>query len=95
MKSRLPTIGCLLPGNGSAYYTPGKFIYSSGMTTKSLLAIVLGLALGACATAADVDKARNSWQGASYEEVLRVWGAPARSTTTADGRDWHTWGTES
>ena len=65
------------------------------MTTKSLLAMALGLALGACATAADVDKARNSWQGASYEEVLRAWGAPTSSTKTADGRDWHTWVTGS
>ncbi|HYL25537.1 MAG TPA: hypothetical protein VEV21_14195, partial [Burkholderiales bacterium] len=77
------------------HYTPGKFIYSSGMTTNSLLAMALGLALGACATAADVDKARNSWQGASYEDVLHAWGAPTRSTRTADGRDWHTWVTES
>jgi hypothetical protein len=65
--------------------------------TKRVAAAALALALGACASATveDVNKARNSWQGASYEDVLRVWGAPARSTTTADGRYWYTWVTES
>jgi hypothetical protein len=58
-------------------------------------AVTFALALGACATAADVDKARESWQGATYEEVLRAWGAPAGSTRTADGRDWYTWVTAS
>ena len=47
--------------------------------------------VAACATAQDVERAKNSWQGATYEEVLRAWGAPARSTTTADGRYWYTW----
>ena len=42
-----------------------------------------------------MEDARDSWTGASYEEVLRAWGAPARSTRTPDGRDWHTWVTES
>src|SRR5881394_1355290 len=37
------------------------------------------------------DKVQESWQGAAYEDVLRVWGAPNRSTRTDDGRDWHTW----
>src|SRR5437879_3519723 len=71
--------------------------YSSAMTTRTLAAVTLALALGACASATveDVNKARDSWQGASYEDVLRVWGAPARSTTTADGRYWYTWVTES
>lgn len=57
--------------------------------------MALAVLLAACATAGDVKKAQESWLGASYEDVLRVWGAPARSTRTADGRDWHTWVTES
>jgi hypothetical protein len=64
-------------------------------TKPSLAALALALAVGACATAADVDRARNSWQGATYEEVLRVWGAPMASTTTSDGRYWYTWVTQS
>ena len=65
-------------------------------STEKLIGIVsLALALGACATVEDVNKARESWQGASYEDVLRAWGAPTRSAKTADGRAWHTWVTES
>ena len=43
---------------------------------RSHIAITLALLLAACATAQDVDKAKSSWQGATYEEVLRAWGAP-------------------
>ncbi len=57
--------------------------------------LALAALLAACATAHDVDTAKNSWQGATYEDVLRVWGAPARSTNTADGRYWYTWETVS
>ena len=57
--------------------------------------MALAALVAACATTADVNKARDSWQGASYEDVLRVWGAPNRSTKTQDGRDWHTWVAES
>jgi hypothetical protein len=64
------------------------------MNTK-VGAVTLALALAACATAADVDRARDSWQGATYEEVLRAWGAPTASTQTADGRYWYTWVTAS
>ena len=56
---------------------------------------VLAALLAACATAQDVDRAKDSWQGATYEEVLRAWGAPTRSTTTSDGRYWYTWETAS
>jgi hypothetical protein len=57
--------------------------------------VALAALLAACATAQDVDKAKNSWQGATYEEVLRAWGAPSASTQTADGRYWYTWITQS
>lgn len=57
--------------------------------------VALAALLAACATAQDVDRAKNSWQGATYEDVLRVWGAPARSTNTSDGRYWYTWETAS
>ena len=61
---------------------------------RALTSVALAALLAACATTEDVQKAQDSWQGASYEEVLQVWGAPNRSTKTADGRDWHTWVTE-
>lgn len=51
--------------------------------------------LTACAApGADLAAARESWQGASYEDVVRAWGAPARSTTLPDGREAHTWANE-
>ena len=56
--------------------------------------MALAALLAACATAHDVDLAKNSWQGATYEDVLRVWGAPAASTQTNDGRYWYTWITQ-
>ena len=58
---------------------------------KRSLAILFTVALTACATQADMDHARDSWQSASYEDVLKAWGAPERSTRTSDGRDWYTW----
>jgi hypothetical protein len=63
------------------------------MANRRIHIAVLAALLGACATAQDVDRAKGSWQGATYEEVLRAWGAPVRSTTTNDGRYWYTWET--
>ena len=59
------------------------------------LSVIAFAALAACATAQDVEQAKATWNGATYEDVLKTWGAPVRSTKTADGRDWHTWVTES
>jgi hypothetical protein len=53
--------------------------------------VALAVLLTACVTAKDMEEAEQSWFGASYEDVLRAWGAPHRSTKTPDGRDWHTW----
>ena len=62
-------------------------------------AAVLLLALTACASTpsgdGDMAAARASWQGATYEDLVRSWGAPARSTKLPDGRDAHTWVSES
>ena len=54
--------------------------------------------LAGCASSpqgGDSTSARASWQGAAYEDVVRSWGAPARSTKLPDGRDAHTWVSES
>lgn len=58
-------------------------------------AVVL-LVLAGCASppAGDLAHTRAAWAGASYEEVVRHWGAPARSTTLPDGREAHTWVSE-
>jgi len=59
------------------------------------LASSLLLALAACATSPpDVPAAKASWQGASYDDVVLLWGAPARSTTLSGGRAAHTWVSE-
>jgi hypothetical protein len=52
----------------------------------------LALALVAgCATTADVDKAKASWHGASYDEVVAAWGEPASQVTLRDGLQGYTW----
>jgi hypothetical protein len=45
------------------------------------------LALAGCAAMdGDFTAARQSWRGATYDEVVKAWGVPSRSE-----RDWHTW----
>ena len=42
--------------------------------------MALALGAAACATTADdVERAKQSWQGATHEEVVARWGTPARS----------------
>lgn len=57
-------------------------------THYSLLTFLLALLLAGCAS---IEKAKNSWQGAHYDEVISRWGAPYRSTKLADGSPVHTW----
>jgi hypothetical protein len=57
-------------------------------SVRTLLVLVL---LAGCAT---TEKARESWSGATYEDVVRTWGAPARSGKLNDGADVHTWVSE-
>ncbi len=47
--------------------------------------------LAGCATTADVESARASWQAASYEEVVAAWGQPASQAILADGLQSYTW----
>jgi hypothetical protein len=59
---------------------------------KRSLFLPLALALLAgCATTADVDRAKASWHGATYEEVVAAWGQPASQTTLKDGLGGYTW----
>ncbi len=51
--------------------------------------------LAGCATAGgELTEATDSWDGATYDEVVSRWGAPARSTKLTDGRDAYTWVSE-
>jgi hypothetical protein len=52
-----------------------------------LLAAVLVL-VSACAT---TEKAKETWLGASYDDVVRTWGPPMRSGKLSDGSEVHTW----
>lgn len=47
--------------------------------------------LAGCATANDVDRAKASWHGASYDDVVAAWGPPATQTTLQDGLQAYTW----
>jgi hypothetical protein len=59
---------------------------------KSSPFTLLALALVAgCATTADVDKAKASWRGATYDEVVAAWGQPANHTTLKEGLQGYTW----
>lgn len=62
---------------------------AEGSIVRNKLCIALAAALvAACAT---TEKARESWTGASYDEVVRAWGPPGRSGKLADGTEVHTW----
>jgi len=57
------------------------------MTPNRFPVALAAIALAACASLdADLRAARESWRGASYDEVVAAWGQPARSA-----RDSHTW----
>jgi hypothetical protein len=58
------------------------------------LAALAASGIAACAAMdSELTAARESWRGATYEEVVAVWGAPARSVKSGS-RDNHTWTTE-
>jgi hypothetical protein len=66
---------------------------SRAVPIKPRLLIAIALLAG-CSTVTveqELDQAKNSWQGASYDEVVGRWGPPARSATLTDGRQAHTW----
>ena len=56
--------------------------------------IVLFLA-GCASPGGEFAGAKDSWDGASYDEVVLRWGTPARSTKLTDGSNVYTWISES
>jgi hypothetical protein len=50
--------------------------------------------LAGCATTADIDGAKGTWNGSTYDEVVSRWGTPVRQTTLSDGSHVYTWVTE-
>ena len=60
------------------------------------IATLMLVLLAACAApGGELTEARDSWDGAAYDEVVLSWGAPARSAKLTDGRDASTWVSES
>jgi hypothetical protein len=43
---------------------------------------------------ADVDKAKTTWQGSTYDEVVALWGVPSRQTTLSDGAEVYSWASD-
>ena len=62
------------------------------MRTATLMVVLLA---GCAAPGGELTEARDSWDGATYDEVVLRWGTPARSTKLSDGRDVYTWVSDS
>jgi hypothetical protein len=56
--------------------------------------ILVFCAVAGCATTADIETAKSTWQGATYDEVVARWGTPVRQTSLTDGSQVYTWVTE-
>ena len=62
----------------------------------ALLSGFLGYLLAACAGLPDdLTAARDSWRGATLQELQALWGPPARTRTLDDGAQEITWVSES
>ena len=62
------------------------------MRIATLMVVLLA---GCAAPGGELAEARDSWDGATYDEVVLRWGTPARSTKLSDGRDVYTWVSDS
>ena len=59
---------------------------------RSAVLLPLFLLAAACATLEqETAETRKRWEGATYDDVVKRWGAPARSATLQDGAQVHTW----
>jgi hypothetical protein len=56
------------------------------MGARVKTALFMLFALAGCASDRELNAARDSWRGASYDQVLAAWGAPANIVS-----DSHTW----
>jgi hypothetical protein len=67
----------------------------SGFASWRLLGAAMFLALLAgCATTADIETAKGTWYGSTYDDVVSRWGTPVRQTSLSDGAQVYTWVTE-
>ena len=58
------------------------------------IALTIVLLLAGCAASGPAAGPESGWSGASYDDVVRAWGTPARSTKLTDGADVYTWMSE-
>ena len=78
-------------GAPRAVLVPPKLRSSCVVNTPIPIALLTLPLLGGCATTADVDRAKASWHGATYDEVVAAWGQPATQTSLQDGLQAYTW----
>jgi hypothetical protein len=57
--------------------------------------VLLVLLLGGCAAPGETVGPESGWNGAIYDDVVRAWGTPARSTQLTDGSNVYTWVSDS
>ena len=60
------------------------------MRTATLLVFLLA----GCASSGGTAGPESDWAGATYDDVVRAWGTPARSTKLTDGSNVYTWVSE-
>ena len=58
------------------------------------LAFAVLLVAGCATTPGDLNGAKSTWQGATYDEVVSRWGVPNDHTLLTDGTDVYTWNAE-
>jgi len=63
-------------------------------TCYSCLALLAIALVPGCASTADVEKAKGTWHGATYDEVVARWGAPAYQASLPDGSQVYSWVSE-
>jgi hypothetical protein len=56
---------------------------------------LIALFLAACAGTGETAAPESGWAGTSYDDVVRAWGTPARSTKLSDGSNVYTWVSDS
>ncbi|HEY6241783.1 MAG TPA: hypothetical protein VIW78_13220 [Burkholderiales bacterium] len=54
-------------------------------------ALIVVLLAGCATSGGGLTEATDSWNGATYDEVVLRWGTPVRNTKLNDGRDVYTW----
>lgn len=59
------------------------------------ITLLVAALLAGCVTTADVEQAKKSWHGATYDEVVAAWGQAVDHVALADGTRRYTWISES